>query len=101
MLEEWKKVFTSLEIINTKNRNLASSRNIGLKRCHGDIILQTDDDARPFPDWIEKVVKIHLKYPNCGVIGGRVIDAVKEHIYQRLLMQLLSHPIIKSKVLDQ
>ncbi len=77
VLDEWKQVFTSLEIINTKNKNLACSRNIGLKKCHGDIILQTDDDARPFPDWIEKVVKIHLKYPKCGVIGGRVIDASK------------------------
>ena len=77
VLNKWKKVFTSLEIINTKNKNLACSRNIGLKKCQGDIIIQTDDDARPFPDWIENIVNIHLKFPNCGVIGGRVIDASK------------------------
>ena len=35
-------MFTPLKIINTKNKNLASSRNIGLKECHGDIIIQTD-----------------------------------------------------------
>ena len=32
VLDEWKKVFTPLKIINTKNKNLASSRNIGLKK---------------------------------------------------------------------
>ena len=84
VLDKWKKVFTPLKIINTKNKNLASSRNIGLKECHGDIILQTDDDARPFPDWIENMVKAHLKYPNCGVIGGRVIDASKRTFLSKI-----------------
>ncbi len=84
VLDEWKKVFTPLKIINTKNKNLASSRNIGLKNCHGDIIIQTDDDARPFPDWIEKIVKAHLKYPNCGAIGGRVIDATKRTFLSKI-----------------
>ena len=84
VLDKWKKVFTPLKIINTKNKNLASSRNIGLKECHGDIIIQTDDDARPFPDWIENMVKAHLKYPNCGVIGGRVIDASKRTFLSKI-----------------
>ena len=84
VLDEWKKVFTPLKIINTKNKNLASSRNIGLKQCHGDIIIQTDDDARPFPDWIEKIVKAHLEYPNCGAIGGRVIDASKRTFLSKI-----------------
>lgn len=84
VLDEWKKVFTPLKIINTKNKNLASSRNIGLKKCNGDIVVQTDDDARPFPDWIEKIVKAHLKYPNCGVIGGRVVDASKRTFLSKI-----------------
>ena len=74
-LEKWKIVFPSLKIIETKNKNLAASRNIGLPHCSGDLILQTDDDARPFPDWIEKIVVYHKRYPKAGVIGGNVIDA--------------------------
>ena len=97
VLNEWKKVFSPLKIIKTKNKNLASSRNVGLKMCHGDIILQTDDDARPFPDWIEKVVKFHLKYPNCGVIGGRVIDASKRNFLSKIadVSTFPSHSCIK------
>ena len=74
-LEKWKRIFPTLKIIETKNINLAASRNIGLPHCSGDLILQTDDDARPFPDWIEKIVVYHKRYPKAGVIGGNVIDA--------------------------
>ena len=54
---------------------MANSRNIGLPYCKGDLILQTDDDARPFPDWIERIIEAHELYPNVGVVGGDVIDA--------------------------
>ena len=75
ILEKWQLEFPNIKIIQTKNKNLASSRNLGLPYCTGDLILQTDDDARPFADWIEKLVKYHKKYPKAGVIGGNVIDA--------------------------
>ena len=74
-LEIWEKDYPNIKIIQTKNKNLAASRNIGLPYCSGDLILQTDDDARPSPDWINQSVKMHQKYPDCGVIGGSVIDA--------------------------
>ena len=61
-LEIWKKEFLNIKIVQTKNKNLAASRNIGLPYCSGDLILQTDDDARPFPDWINQSVKMHQKY---------------------------------------
>ena len=74
-LDKWEILFNNLKVVCTKNNNLAASRNVGLSYCLGDIILQTDDDARPFPNWIEGMVKAHKNNPDCGVIGGRVIDA--------------------------
>jgi len=73
-LDYWKTKYNSIIVINTQNKNLAASRNIGLPHCSGDLILQTDDDARPFPNWIESMVEFHKKYPNAGVIGGNVVD---------------------------
>lgn len=84
ILEIWKENYTNIKIIRTKNKNLAASRNIGLPYCSGDLILQTDDDARPFPDWIKKIVRAHIKYPNCGVIGGRVIDTTKRTFLSKI-----------------
>ena len=75
ILEKWQNKFSQLKIIKTNNKNLATSRNVGLPHCSGDLILQTDDDARPFPNWIEEMVKAHKNNPGYGVIGGRVIDA--------------------------
>ena len=92
------KRFSCLKIITTNNKNLANSRNIGLPHCSGDIILQTDDDARPFPDWIEKTIKFHLIYPNCGAIGGRVIDNRNKNFLFRIAdaTTFPSHNKIKS-----
>jgi glycosyltransferase AglI len=83
-LVKWKKIFPALKIIQTENKNLATSRNIGLPHCKGDIIIQTDDDARPFPDWVSKMVEYHQKYPNTGVIGGNVIDAGRQTYLSRI-----------------
>ncbi len=71
----WEGKFAGIKHIRTKNQNLAASRNIGLRHCSGSIVLQTDDDARPFPDWIKKMKEAHEMYPDAGVIGGEVVDA--------------------------
>jgi len=84
ILEKWQKKFLSLKIIQTKNKNLAASRNIGLPHCSGDLIIQTDDDARPFPNWIEEIVKAHKNNPGCGVIGGQVIDASRGNFLSKI-----------------
>ena len=43
-----------VKLVNTTNKNVAASRNIGLAHCTKGIIAMTDDDARVFPDWIAK-----------------------------------------------
>ena len=74
-IAKWQKEFPNLREIKTRNVNLATSRNIGLPQCKGDIIIQTDDDAEPFADWIERLVEEHERHPEAGVIGGDVVDA--------------------------
>ncbi len=75
ILQKWRQEFPALREIKTENINLATSRNIGLPQCNGDLIIQTDDDAEPFPDWIERLVEEHKRHPEAGVIGGNVVDA--------------------------
>jgi GT2 family glycosyltransferase len=84
ILEKWQKEFPAINIIQTKNKNLAASRNVGLAYCSGDLILQTDDDARPFPNWIEEMVTAHKNNPDYGVIGGRVIDASRGNFLSKI-----------------
>ena len=74
-LNFWKAKFPHLYEIPTTNINLATSRNLGLSHCKGDIILQTDDDARPFPDWLKRMRESHVLHPEAGAIGGEVVDS--------------------------
>ena len=97
ILEKWNTRFFRLKIINTENKNLSCSRNIGLNYCTGDLILQTDDDARPFPDWIEKMIEYHKKYPKVGVIGGNVIDYRGIKIVERIA-DLITFPFYSKEV---
>ena len=83
-LVKWESIFSNIKIIKTENINLANNRNVGLPYCKGDLILQTDDDARPLPDWIEKLEKVHARYPAAGVIGGDVIDASRGNFLSKI-----------------
>jgi GT2 family glycosyltransferase len=62
-----------IQLIKTKNKNLASSRNIGLPHCSGEIIAMTDDDAEVFPDWVTQMKRLHAEHPEAGAVGGTVI----------------------------
>lgn len=70
--------------INTRNKNLAASRNAGLPHCTGDIIAMTDDDAEVFPDWIRQIKRAHTEHPEAGAVGGPVISAGRETLLSRI-----------------
>jgi GT2 family glycosyltransferase len=61
------------KLLKTSNKNLATSRNVGLPHCSGNIIAMTDDDAEVFPDWVTQMKRLHTEHPEAGAIGGPVI----------------------------
>lgn len=74
LVDQWKQsVDCEVLLIKVKNKNLANSRNIGLRHCTGDIIAMTDDDAVVFPDWVTRIKNSHLAHPEAGAIGGLVL----------------------------
>ena len=64
-----------IQLINTPNKNLATSRNVGLPHCTGDIIAMTDDDAEVFPDWVTCLKQAHAEHPKAGAVGGVVLGS--------------------------
>lgn len=62
-----------VDLVKTNNKNLATSRNIGLPRCTGQIVAMTDDDAEVFPDWVTQMKKVHTEHPEAGCVGGAVL----------------------------
>jgi len=58
--------------IGAKYRDAAGlQRNIGIKNSRGDIIVFTDLDAIPHPDWLEELTK-PFENPNINVVQGQV-----------------------------
>lgn len=54
-------------VFNDDEPGLSAARNLGIKQAKGDIIAFIDDDALPFPNWAEEMVKT---YEDKSVIGA-------------------------------
>jgi GT2 family glycosyltransferase len=57
-------------IFNDGDPGLSIARNLGIKHSNGEIIAFTDDDALPFPDWAEQVVRALENSSAIGVTGS-------------------------------
>lgn len=45
--------------------------NTGLETCTGDVVAITDDDAMPWPDWLQRIEAWFLQDEHLGGVGGR------------------------------
>ena len=54
-------------------RNLSSSRNIGIRMAAGDLVAFTDDDARPDPGWLDVLAEA-FDDDETAAAGGPVYD---------------------------
>jgi glycosyltransferase involved in cell wall biosynthesis len=49
------------------------ARNRGLEELAGDLLVLTDDDAVPAPDWLVRLRAAADAHPDFGIFGGRVL----------------------------
>lgn len=54
------------------NRGLADSRNTGVKKSKGDIIVFTDDDCVADKNWIKEIAECYQNNPKVNSVGGRI-----------------------------
>jgi hypothetical protein len=50
---------------------VVAAMNAGADASTGDVVALTDDDARPFPDWISRLLAVYASDPAVGAVGGR------------------------------
>lgn len=63
-------------------RNLAMSRNIGLREAAGEFVVHLDDDASPMESWLEGLLAPFVD-PNVMVVAGHVITGEGERLLNR------------------
>lgn len=72
IIDEYKK-YLNIRLILQKHGSIVNAINLGIHNAHGRVIIFLDDDAVPFPNWIEQHLK-HYQNPTVGGVGGDVIS---------------------------
>ena len=51
---------------------MTASRNIGLTRASGEVIVFVDDDAFVHEGWLAALLAVYAEHSDAGAVGGRV-----------------------------
>ncbi len=81
-----------VRLVKTINKNLATSRNIGIAECRGQIVAMTDDDAEVFPDWVTQIKRVYKERPQVGAVGGAILGADSQHSFLSRLSDVAMFP---------
>jgi cellulose synthase/poly-beta-1,6-N-acetylglucosamine synthase-like glycosyltransferase len=56
-------------------------RNVGWRMARGALVVFTDDDCRPAPDWLERLLEAARAHPGKVVQGATVPDPLEQHLF--------------------
>ena len=78
-------------VIRQKNAGPAAARNAGVAAAgDAEVILFTDDDCRPKPDWADRLLAAQEGDPD-RLVGGRVVNGLDENAYSRASQAILTY----------
>jgi GT2 family glycosyltransferase len=60
-----------LKIVFTNVPGTVAARNAGLDACTSDVLAILDDDTKPHPEWLNRVLARFQEDPTLGGLGGR------------------------------
>jgi (heptosyl)LPS beta-1,4-glucosyltransferase len=60
-----------MRCLSVQESGVVAALNIGLKEFKGDVVVMTDDDAAPHPDWLARIEAHFLADEQLGGLGGR------------------------------
>ncbi len=72
-------------VIHQENRGPAAARNAGVHAARGDIVLFTDADCEPLPDWIEKMT---APFADPEVVGTKGAYLTRQRSFIARFVQL-------------
>ena len=68
------------EVIATPERpGLIAALNAGYDLAEGDVVVATDDDTAPHPDWLERIERRFREDPRLGALGGPDRMVLQDH----------------------
>lgn len=64
--------FANVRVINSFEKGLSKSRNLGIKNAKGKLLIIADDDEVFQPNFEEIIIAAHQEFPNSVVIGFQI-----------------------------
>jgi glycosyltransferase involved in cell wall biosynthesis len=78
ILNEYSKAL-KIKVVVQKDGFVTDAYNLGLKQAKGQIVAFLDDDAVPYPNWLENHLQIHENYRQVGGISGATISTIEKN----------------------
>ncbi len=79
-----------VKLLRQRNAGPAAARNAGAAVATGDLLLFTDDDCRPAPDWISAFVAQYVQSPD-ALLGGRVINGFPRNLFATATQDMIDY----------
>jgi glycosyltransferase involved in cell wall biosynthesis len=67
--------FPEVRVIGQANAGPAAARNRGVREASGEVVLFTDDDCEPFPDWLTEMLK---PFDDPEVVGAKGVYRTRQ-----------------------
>jgi len=72
------------------NSGPAAARNRGAREAVGQLLVFTDDDCAPAPDWLARLAERHAQAPDCA-FGGQTQNALATNMYSTASQLVVSY----------
>lgn len=74
-----------INYVHEPRQGLSNARNAGIAAASGEWVLFTDDDVRPYPQWIKTYLKASVSKPNGYYFGGPVESEFEDDVLPKEL----------------
>jgi GT2 family glycosyltransferase len=80
----------NVTLLTQQHAGPAAARNTGAARAKGRVLVFTDDDCTPAPDWLEALARRSATAPDCAV-GGQTVNALPDNPYSAASQMLIDY----------
>lgn len=71
--------FPMIQLLHSETRlQSGAARNLGIQKARGKLIAFTDANCIVPPDWLQRLVDMHARHPDCAAIGGPIVNGNQE-----------------------
>jgi GT2 family glycosyltransferase len=80
----------TLSLVRQEHAGVAVGRNAGAAIAKGGLLVFTDDDCQPAPDWLRRLADRFASAGDC-IIGGRTVNGLKDNLFSTASQYLISY----------